>query len=219
MIASKGTRPLVATGASNFAITVWDVETGYKLRTFEGHRGPVTDLIFWEHYEVLMISASTDRSIRVVDVLTGECVCVLLGHTDDIRSLVVVNNSREEPVLVSVALDYTMRIWDFARILSTFYRPGSENEGIEVGSRNATPPYTPDVSYSHTSLLPRSKKELHKVHHMEMNRMILYLLYLFSRSDTRGDATACLPLPRPSRPPPVRRSTAAQPVPWADPRA
>lgn len=161
VIASKGTRPLVATGASNFVITVWDAETGYKLRTFEGHSGPVTDLIFWEHFEVLILSASTDRSIRIVDVLTGECVCVLLGHTDGIRSLAVVNGSTDEPVLASVSLDFTLRIWDFATILKTFFRSGPEDH--EIGTRNAAPAHVPTVSYVHTSLESKSKKELHKV--------------------------------------------------------
>lgn len=154
-IASKGIRPLLACGTSNFMITIWDYDSGLQIRTICGHLGPVNSLVFWESHEVLLISASCDRTVRIFDALTGENVCICLGHEKDVRSVAIVRGP--SPMIASCSMDATLRLWDLDNIIKHFYR----SETGELGARNDNPPYVPEVHYGQ-SFLP-SQKEQEKI--------------------------------------------------------
>ena len=54
------------------------------------------------------VSGSIDHSVRVWNTSTGECVCVMTGHTHWITSLVALSDGR----VVSGSNDSTLRLWD-----------------------------------------------------------------------------------------------------------
>lgn len=57
--------------------------------------------------ENIIISGSIDKTIRIWDINTGNCIKKLVGHTATINSVVVKNN-----LIISGSDDTTIRIWD-----------------------------------------------------------------------------------------------------------
>jgi WD40 repeat protein len=57
--------------------------------------------------ENFIISGSIDKTIRIWDINTGNCIKKLVGHTATINSVVVQNN-----LIISGSDDTTIRIWD-----------------------------------------------------------------------------------------------------------
>ena len=84
VLANKGARPILATAGVERLIKLWDVESGVLLRSLEGHLDQINCLCLWEGYEMLIISGSSDCTLRVYDILSGECLCVLQGHMDGV---------------------------------------------------------------------------------------------------------------------------------------
>ena len=68
-------------------------------------------MLIWQHItiRVLVVSASIDDSIRIWDSHTGECLKVLQGHTDSVRSAAF---NFDDSLIVSAGKDNSMRIWD-----------------------------------------------------------------------------------------------------------
>jgi WD40 repeat protein len=121
-VAGKGFRPVLASGASDNNIVIWDITSGLQLQVLEGHKGPVNQLCVWEGFEILVISASADRTVRIFDALTGECVCTLVGHQDDVLDLAITsdqsNSSTKPPAIASCSLDNTIKFWDLDQVLN-----------------------------------------------------------------------------------------------------
>ncbi|KAF8304994.1 WD40 repeat-like protein [Clavulina sp. PMI_390] len=77
----------------------------YHLRLLEGHNHAVRALA--AHGRTL-VSGSYDATVRVWDIITGECIHVLTGHTQKVYS-VVLDHSRQQ--VCSGSMDGTVRIW------------------------------------------------------------------------------------------------------------
>ena len=54
-----------------------------------------------------VVSGAYDKSLRVWDVGTGECVQVLEGHTEQVKCVVELEDGR----VVSGARDNSLRVW------------------------------------------------------------------------------------------------------------
>ena len=63
---------------------VWSAVTGKCLRTLVGHTGGVWSSQMEDH---VIISGSTDRTLRVWNADTGACVHTLYGHTSTVRCM------------------------------------------------------------------------------------------------------------------------------------
>jgi len=74
----------------------------------EGHTDLVTSAEFNQNGS-LVVSASGDRSIRIWNAQTGECIKMLEGHTDLIR---LAEFNQDGTLVVSASDDRSIRIWD-----------------------------------------------------------------------------------------------------------
>lgn len=79
------------------------------LKTFEGHKSGVRTVAYSPD-GTHVVSGSSDKTIRIWDVETGESVGESLrGHTGEILSIVYSSNGRH---IVSGSSDKTIRIYD-----------------------------------------------------------------------------------------------------------
>jgi len=84
-----------------------DLNTSECLKlTFSGH----SDWIFCvkAFNDNQIVSCSRDKSIKIWDISTGDCIKTLLGHSDAVFSIAILSNNR----IVSCSLDKSIRIWD-----------------------------------------------------------------------------------------------------------
>eukprot|EP01060_Flectonema_neradi_P023787 TRINITY_DN3213_c0_g1_i1.p1 TRINITY_DN3213_c0_g1~~TRINITY_DN3213_c0_g1_i1.p1 ORF type:complete len:513 (+),score=108.65 TRINITY_DN3213_c0_g1_i1:124-1662(+) len=77
---------LIATGADDGKIFIWDAATGTQLHTLEGHRGGVTGLSFRLSKNTLF-SSSTDRTLKVWHAEDGVLIDTFFGHTGRMTSV------------------------------------------------------------------------------------------------------------------------------------
>ena len=90
-------------------IWIWDVGTGARLRTLEGHTSGISSVAFVPD-RVLLASGSYDNTIRIWDVRTGERLRTLEGHTDAVSSVAF---SPDGNTLASGSWDGSMLLWEF----------------------------------------------------------------------------------------------------------
>lgn len=68
------------TGSWDKTVRVWDVSSGKRLWTLEGHKGPVESVGVSEDGR-LAVSASTDTTLRLWDLARGKCLGVVFADT------------------------------------------------------------------------------------------------------------------------------------------
>ncbi|KYO31736.1 WD repeat and SOCS box-containing protein 2 isoform A [Alligator mississippiensis] len=72
---------ILATGLNDGQIKVWEVQTGHLLFNLSGHQDVVRDLSFTPNGNLILVSASRDKTLRVWDLSRdGKQVQVLSGH-------------------------------------------------------------------------------------------------------------------------------------------
>ena len=76
--------------------------------TLEGHTDSVTSVAF-NHDGTKIVSGSEDKTIRVWNVDTGECILTLKGHTDYVKSVAFNHDGTK---IVSGSDDKTIRVWN-----------------------------------------------------------------------------------------------------------
>ncbi|KNF00647.1 hypothetical protein PSTG_06059 [Puccinia striiformis f. sp. tritici PST-78] len=120
----------------------YDLRTGRRLQSFEGHAGGVWAL---QYVGNTLVTGSTDRTVRVWDMKNGRNTHVFHGHTSTVRCLQIVEpvniNGKlgdqaiwepEFPVIVTGSRDYTLRVWKLPSDLDEDYTrsptPGSPEE-------------------------------------------------------------------------------------------
>ena len=75
-------------------------------------------------------------------MVTGECICLLIGHEDAVLGCTLANY--DEPKIVSSSEDLCLIQWDLDAIIKDLYHIGGE----DVGARNMdVPPYLPPYHY------------------------------------------------------------------------
>ena len=77
------------------------------LKTLEGHRDWCT-FVSYNKEGNLIVSSSTDRSLKVWNVESGECIKTLKGHTNKVNSAVFSSDGR---FILSASSDKTIRVW------------------------------------------------------------------------------------------------------------
>ncbi|KAL2845935.1 WD40-repeat-containing domain protein [Aspergillus pseudoustus] len=101
------------------SVRLLDPSTGRSLHTLQGQDGeyrnrlyyfPVVNMMaFSPDGKILATIFYLDTTVSLWDVLTGQCVQTLRGHTDKINQVAY---SCDGKILASVSDDYTCRLWD-----------------------------------------------------------------------------------------------------------
>ncbi|KAG2227580.1 hypothetical protein INT45_002265 [Circinella minor] len=91
---------------SGFSAKRINLETNKVVKLFKGHQGPVTCLAL-SHNKQIVWTGSWDKTIKKWDAKTGECLATLEGHTDFVKSLIIVGED-----LYSGSSDTTIRQWN-----------------------------------------------------------------------------------------------------------
>lgn len=99
---------LLVTGEINGDISLWQLEDGRKLLSFEGQQGWIRSIAFSPDGKTLA-SGNLNQTIKIWDVRTGKCLKTLLGHTSFIESVAF---SPDGKTLASGSNDQTIKIWD-----------------------------------------------------------------------------------------------------------
>ncbi|KAL7932075.1 hypothetical protein V8C35DRAFT_329060 [Trichoderma chlorosporum] len=101
---------ILASALWDRTILLWEVSTGSRKRTLEGHRNVISSITFSPSGEMLA-SVSRDNTIRLWDVSTGSRKWILEGHSGVVSCVAF---SPDGKILVSSSSDKTVRLWDIA---------------------------------------------------------------------------------------------------------
>ena len=101
---------LLASGADDGTIRLWDLATGDLTVAQQEHTDEVTSLSFSPDGTIL-VSASRDHTIRLWDTATGDLIDTWGGHTSWVFSVAF---SPDGTTVASGSSDDTIRLWDAA---------------------------------------------------------------------------------------------------------
>lgn len=99
---------LLASGAADHKIYLWERETGERLKEIEGHKDLI-DSLAWSPDGRILASASADHTICLWESATGALLQTLKGHYDGVTSVSWAPNA---PILASSSRDKSIRLWD-----------------------------------------------------------------------------------------------------------
>ncbi|CAI7635150.1 unnamed protein product [Penicillium pancosmium] len=99
---------LLASGASDNTVRLWDPATGALTQTLEGHSYWVQSVVFSPDGQ-LLASGSSDNTVRLWDPATGTLTWTLEGHSHWVQSVDFSPNGR---LLASGSSDKSIRLWD-----------------------------------------------------------------------------------------------------------
>ncbi len=100
---------MLASGADDRTIKLWDVATETNIATLEGYTGWVLAVAFSPPDGTILASGADDRTIKLWDVATETNIATLEGHTGWVRSVAF---SPDGTMLASGADDQTVKLWD-----------------------------------------------------------------------------------------------------------
>ncbi|KAJ1988403.1 hypothetical protein H4R33_002444 [Dimargaris cristalligena] len=203
-------------GQATHVIKWIQLETGMARRVFRGHTGPVTSLAVWQACSSdnvyppksssqathsgasstvdLLISGSWDKTIKLWDMATGECVRTLAGHSDFIKCLALVPGGRvyrspaggsakeTTPWLFSGSTDATIRQWDLrtGQCVRTF--PKVHSRGIDDlvydGSTNTLFSASSDTTIRQWNIVTGQVVREFRGHHTSVHALCLFPDYV-----------------------------------------
>lgn len=124
---SAGVQTL-ATGSTDKTIQLWNMDMEYSdqpLHVLAGHTEGITAMDFSVNGK-LLASGSSDKTIRLWDVVTGQHLRTLTGHTSEIGAVTFLGDKAlagigfaEAKTLATGSSDGTVFIWDLNKIVST----------------------------------------------------------------------------------------------------
>lgn len=94
--------------AEGGSITLYDAQSGQRLRLFEGPPGDIFSLA-WSHDGQKLASSARDNSIRIWHSESTKALHVMRGHRGDVLGIAWAPDDRS---LASASKDSTLRIWE-----------------------------------------------------------------------------------------------------------
>ncbi|KAJ2553041.1 hypothetical protein EV175_003085 [Coemansia sp. RSA 1933] len=96
------------TGSDDYLVKVWCTQSGYLINTFKGHHDVITDVVL-NVENTLLASASTDGTVRIWNLKTGEPRAVLIanphGRTKGITAVKFSPSPRKEIRFLATTCD------------------------------------------------------------------------------------------------------------------
>ncbi len=99
---------ILAIGAPNYSVELWDVASRTRQATLTGHQSFVSSISFSPDGQ-LLATAGRDKIVQLWDLRTNRELAQLLGHTEPITHVSISPDGR---LLASSSVDGTMRIWN-----------------------------------------------------------------------------------------------------------
>ena len=99
---------MLASGASDSTVRLWDAESGRSVATLNGHSGSVLT-VAWSSDGRVLASGSDDNAVRLWDAESGRLVATLNGHSG---SVFMVAWNPVDRILASGSDDNTVCLWD-----------------------------------------------------------------------------------------------------------
>jgi WD40 repeat protein len=107
----------LASGHTDETVKLWDLKTGQVFKTLHGHRDRVWSVAFvpsqnpnrHEPTDVILASGSADRTIKLWNCRTGQCLNTLQGHTSWVWSIAP---HPAGEILASSSYDHIVKLWD-----------------------------------------------------------------------------------------------------------
>jgi WD40 repeat protein len=118
----------IASGSNDRKIRLWDVGTGQCLKVLRGHTaavqsvafspiplrgnklGKASGFAFWTQESChTLVSCSADETVKLWDIITGECLKTLHEHLGTVWSVAV---SPQGTTIASGSQDETIKLWD-----------------------------------------------------------------------------------------------------------
>ncbi|KAF5320246.1 hypothetical protein D9611_011284 [Ephemerocybe angulata] len=107
-VAVSGDGRVIASGADDGLVRLWDASTGKAMSVLEGHKDWVRSVAF-SRDGTRIVSGSDDKTVRVWDASTGMVLKVLEGHRQRVYSIAI---CRDGTRILSGSEDKTVRVWD-----------------------------------------------------------------------------------------------------------
>lgn len=98
---------LLATGAEDKLIRIWDLSTKRIIKILRGHEQDIYSLDFFPDGDRL-VSGSGDRTVRIWDLRSAQC-SLTLSIEDGVTTVAVSPNGK---LIAAGSLDKTVRVWD-----------------------------------------------------------------------------------------------------------
>ncbi|MFB8789975.1 MAG: NB-ARC domain-containing protein [Potamolinea sp.] len=119
---------ILASSSYDQTIKLWDIKTKQCLKTLRGHRQAVTAIAFSpdtcrsgfvqnscikektnNQNPPLLVSSSFDRTVKLWDLMTGECLKTFLGHTNRVWTVAYHPKGRQ---IASGGDDHATKLWN-----------------------------------------------------------------------------------------------------------
>jgi F-box and WD-40 domain protein CDC4 len=156
-------RERVISASDDHWICVWDPTDGRQIHVLEGHDGGIWSLAACSRritskyplappkYQDLLVSGSTDRTLRVWDLETGRNTYTFGGHTSTVRSIAIVRPTwvdkddgsglkekrPKQTLIITGSRDHTLRVWRLPTRsdveYNTFSSDTAESDDAQVG--------------------------------------------------------------------------------------
>ncbi|WP_024335514.1 nSTAND1 domain-containing NTPase [Desulfotignum balticum] len=128
---SEGDTTLALIGTDAQTFEQIDLERVSNRNPFDpsaAHTGPITGLSFY--HDIYALSASEDGTIKLWELLSGDCVRTFSGHAGPVAALVPLSDSR----FLTGSADKSLRIWDLdtGKCLRTIYGHRERIAGLDA---------------------------------------------------------------------------------------
>lgn len=107
-VAITASNQIVAAGAFDNSIKLWDLSNGKLIRSIKGHSDTVYSIAITPNDKIL-VSGSRDNIIKVWDLYSGKLIRNLKGHSDSVYSVAV---GFDNQTLISGSRDKTVKVWN-----------------------------------------------------------------------------------------------------------
>ena len=121
----------LVSGVRGGTINIWDVQTGTLFRTFKLDKVYSAYSVVFSSCGTMIASGDDDETVRIWNILSGGCVCVLAGHSATVTDVCCLGTWNQ---VVSASDDHTVRIWDVQKQTCSKIFPDNSDPVVALAS-------------------------------------------------------------------------------------